>query len=116
MSSEERLPDSTPGSSLESKMRRPHEGDGHDAAEPGRHGAEHQVERRRVWLRRQRQRVEHLAGNPAGSEDVARHVHVRQRLLNDERHPLQRRSPPTLTARLARRTNAATSSSRSRAT
>ena len=52
---------------------------------------EQDVERGGIWLRRQRQRVEHLGRNTGGAEDISRKIDIRETLTHHERHAIEHR-------------------------
>ena len=64
------------------------------ASEVRRDRAEHQVDRRGKRLRRERQRVERLVRHLRVAEHLPRQVQVRQRPLEHDRRPAQRRRAP----------------------
>jgi hypothetical protein len=63
------------------------------AREVRRDRAEHEIDRGGERLGRQRQRVERLIWHARVGEDLPRQVEVRQRPLEDNRRPSERRRP-----------------------
>ncbi len=75
--------------SLELKMRRAQQRRRGATRETGRDEFDHEVERGRVRLRRERQRVHRLERHARAGKDVAGHIEVGQRARHDERRAIE---------------------------